>query len=141
MNESAVRFPFSETEKRIGGLPYLPFVLKYQKNSLSVKGLLDTGSTVNVLLYETGFQLGAIWEHQTTRVKLTGNLANYEARAIIITARVDEFNPVKLAFAWTEAKDVPLILGQMNFFLEFDVCFYGSIGEFGIAPKKRLYRI
>jgi hypothetical protein len=111
MNERAVRFPFSETEKRIGGLPYLPFILEYRNKSLFVTGILDTGSTVNVLPYETGIQLGAVWDQQTTRVKLTGNLANYEARAIILTARVNEFNPVKLAFAWTEARDVPLILG------------------------------
>lgn len=141
MNENAVRFPFSETEKRIGGLPYLSFILEYRNKSLVVTGILDTGSTVNVLPYETGIQLGVVWDQQTTRVKLTGNLANYEARAIILTARVNEFNPVKLAFAWTEATDVPLILGQMNFFLEFDVCFYGSIGEFEIAPRRSRYRI
>jgi hypothetical protein len=141
MNEKAVRFPFSETEKRIGGLPYLPFVLEYRNQSLSVTGILDTGSTVNVLPYEIGNQLGATWAQQTTRVKLTGNLANYKARAIILNARVNEFNSVKLAFAWTEANDIPLILGQMNFFLEFDVCFYGSIGEFEITPKRSRYRI
>jgi len=73
--------------------------------------------------------------------KLTGNLANYVARAIILNAKVNEFKSVMLAFAWTEAKDVPLILGQMNFFLEFDVCFYGSIGEFEIAPRRNRYRI
>lgn len=135
INES-VRFPFSETDKRIGSLPYLPFVLNYQKRSLNVKGILDTGSTINVLPYEIGIKLGAIWEQQTTIVKLTGNLANLEARAIIITATVNKFNPVKLAFAWTQAKNVPLILGQMNFFLEFDVCFFGSQSTFEITPKK-----
>ena len=141
MNDKAVRFPFSETEKRIGGLPCLPFTLEYRNKSLFVTGILDTGSTVNVLPYEIGNQLGATWAQQTTRVKLTGNLANYKARAIILNARVNEFNSIKLAFAWTEVKDVPLILGQMNFFLEFDVCFYGSIGEFEIAPRRNRYRI
>lgn len=140
MNKSE-RYPFSETDRRIGSLPFIPFVLAYRKRSLSVSGLLDTGSTVNVLPHEIGIQLGAVWEQQQSRVKLTGNLANYEARAIILSAKVKEFSPVKLAFAWTEAKDIPLILGQMNFFLEFDVCFYGSIGEFEIAPKTNHYRI
>lgn len=141
MTDRFVRYPFSETAKRVGGLPYLPLVIEYRNQSLLVTGILDTGSTVNVLPYEIGIELGANWEQQTTKVKLTGNLANYEARAIVLGARIDEFNPVKLAFAWTMAKDVPLILGQMNFFLEFDVCFYGSIAKFDIAPKKSRYRI
>ena len=89
MNDKAVQFPFSETDIRIGSLPYLPLVLNYRKHSLAVKGILDTGSTVNVLPYEVGIELGAIWEQQTTRVKLTGNFANIEARAILISATVE----------------------------------------------------
>ena len=69
---------------------------------------------------------------------MTGNLANLEARAIIMTATVSKFYPVKLAFAWTQVKNVPLILGQMNFFFEFDVCFYGFQAVFDITPKKLL---
>jgi len=30
---------------------------------------------------------------------------------------------------------VPLILGQVNFFMEFDVCFYRSQLEFAISLK------
>jgi hypothetical protein len=32
--------------------------------------------------------------------------------------------PVPFAFAWSQAENVPLILGQVNFFLKFDVSFY-----------------
>jgi hypothetical protein len=133
MDNEAVRLPFSETDKRVGGLPYLSLLLTYGKNSIPVRGILDTG---NVLPYEVGYMLGANWEQQTTRVKLTGNLASYDARVIILTAIVNKFDPIKLAFAWTEAKNVPLILGQMNFFLEFDICFYAARSIFEIAPKK-----
>jgi hypothetical protein len=38
-------------------------------------------------------------------------------------------------FAWTQATTVPLILGQVNFFMEFDVCFYRSRLQFAISPK------
>lgn len=31
--------------------------------------------------------------------------------------------------------DTPLLLGRMNFFLEFDVCFYRSQLAFEIRPK------
>jgi len=38
-------------------------------------------------------------------------------------------------FAWTRAENVPLILGQVNFFMEFDVCFYRSQLAFNLSPR------
>ena len=49
-------------------------------------------------------------------------------------AKIGDFAPVRLVFAWVK-KEVPLILGQTNFFLEFDVYFYRSKLEFEIMPK------
>jgi hypothetical protein len=46
-----------------------------------------------------------------------------EARGLVLSATVAEFPPVLLAFAWTQSSEAPLILGHMNFFTEFDVCF------------------
>ena len=42
---------------------------------------------------------------------------------------------VRLAFAWTQAENVPLLLGQVNFFMEFDTCFYRSQLAFDVSPK------
>ncbi|HID51293.1 MAG TPA: hypothetical protein EYP41_04545 [Anaerolineae bacterium] len=53
---------------------------------------------------------------------------------LFMTAQVDEFSPVRLAFAWVKSDNVPLILGQTNFFMEFDVCFYRSKMTFEINP-------
>lgn len=116
-------------------LPYLPLTLTFQPAAHSVMGLLDTGATVNVLPYAIGLHLGAVWEQQTTPVRLTGNLAALEARVLLVSARVGAFDPVRLAFAWTRTEEVPLILGQVNFFLEFDVCFFRSRSEFEIRAK------
>jgi len=58
-----VRFAFTEVNPEFGALstlPYLPLTLTYQKQSLNVSGLLDTGSSVNVLPYEMGLMLGAV---------------------------------------------------------------------------------
>jgi hypothetical protein len=33
------------------------------------------------------------------------------------------FTSVLLVFAWTQARDTPVILGHMNFFAEFNVSF------------------
>jgi hypothetical protein len=46
-----------------------------------------------------------------------------------------QFKPVQLVFAWTRATNVPLLLGQVNFFMEFDVCFYCSQLSFEVSPK------
>jgi len=75
---------------------------------------------------------GYEWEWQTTTLILTGNLAQYEARVVLVQAIVGEFEPLQLVFAWTQAPNVPLILGQVNFFMEFDVCFYRSQLQFEI---------
>lgn len=86
--------------------------------------LLDTGASVNVLPYEIGLQLGAVWEEQTVPIALSGNLANNQARGVVLSGKVANFTPILLAFAWTQSNDAPLILGHMNFFAEFNVCFY-----------------
>ena len=54
---------------------------------------------------------------------------------LIVTAEVGDFASVRLAFAWTQGEKVSLILGQMNFFMEFDVCFFRSKLEFEVNPK------
>jgi hypothetical protein len=97
--------------------------------------LLDTGISVNVLPYSIGVQLGAIWEEQATSVTLAGNLASVEARGLLIPARIGDFAPVRLVFAWSRSDDIPLLLGRMNFFLEFDVCFYRSKLIFEVRVK------
>jgi hypothetical protein len=47
------------------------------------------------------------------------------------------FAPVRLAFAWASVDTVPVILGQVSFFLEFDVCFFRARRAFEIRPAQR----
>ena len=68
-----------------------------------------------------GLSLGAVWENQTLSIPLGRNLARFEARALVLTANVDRFDPIDLAFAWTQDRNAPLILVHMNYLLEFDV--------------------
>jgi hypothetical protein len=79
--------------------------------------------------------MGFVWEQQPTRVQLTGSLARLPARGVIVSGQVASFPPVDLAFAWTQSSDVPMILGQVNFFMEFDVCFFRSQAVFEVIPK------
>lgn len=137
---NAERYPFTVANSALGeaGLqPYLPITLTYQEQPVTVPGLLDTGAMVNVLPYQMEIDLGAVWEQQTTMLRLTGNLAHFEARGLLVSAVVGQFASVRLAFAWTKAPHVPLLLGQVNFFMEFDICFYRSRLIFETRPKER----
>ena len=136
----AEHFSFTAIDSSLGAassLPYVPLTLTNNGRSLAGASLLDTGATVNVLPYSTGVQLGAVWEQQTIPVRLSGNLAQVEARALIVSATLGNFAPVRLAFARTKVNDVPLVLGQINFFLEFDACFYHSQLLFEVSPNGR----
>ncbi len=135
---SVERFAYTNSRNSAGEsvlLPLLPLVLRLQEQSVAASGLLDSGATVNVLPYALGLQLGAVWEQQTVRVRLGGNLANHEARALLLSAVVGDFELVRLAFAWTRAENVPLILGQINFFAEFDICFFRAQQAFEVSRK------
>ncbi|MGF1604309.1 MAG: hypothetical protein ACFCU8_20310 [Thermosynechococcaceae cyanobacterium] len=132
------RFQFTERTDSLGRsstMPYLPIILTYQDRSIEVLALLDTGASVDVLPYEIGLQLGAIWSTQTASIELSGNLANSEARGLIVSGKVAHFSPILLAFAWTQSRDAPVILGHMNFFAEFNVCFYRHESAFEISPR------
>ena len=134
----AQRFPFVETNPSRGKasrLAYAPLTVSFRGRSADVMGLLDTGSAVNVLPWRVGIELGAIWDQQATSVRLTGNLAGDDARAILVDTTVGQFAPVRLAFAWTRSDAVPVILGQVNFFMEFDVCFFRSRLEFEVRLR------
>ncbi len=105
------RFPFTERTDSLGRasvMPYLPLTLTNGSFSVEVMALLESG-----------------------------NLADSEARGLVLSAIIAEFSPVLLAFAWTQAQDVPVILGQMNFFAEFNVCFYRHELAFEVCPRAK----
>ena len=98
-------------------------------------GLVDSGATINVMPYNLGLTLGAVWEDERAIIQLAGNLGDQPAIPFFAMAQVGEIPPIQLAFAWTKNLKAPLILGQTNFFMEFDVCFYRSKMEFEVQPK------
>jgi len=133
------RFPYVQVDPSLGAasaLPYVPITLTRGEQEVAASALVDSGAALNVLPYNVGLQLGAVWEQQTVPVQLSGNLAASEARALLVTGHVADFAPVRLAFAWTRNNNVPVILGQVNFFLEFDVSFYRYRLLFEIRPSE-----
>ena len=85
-----------------------------------------------MLPYATGLQLGGLWENQKATLKLAGNLGGFTAQPVFVMATIGDFAPIRLVFAWSRSDNLPLILGQMNFFMEFEVCFFRKQQEFEI---------
>jgi hypothetical protein len=137
MTASVQQFPYVPRDPSLGNAslaPMLPLTL-IGGQSVATSGLADSGAAINVLPYALGVQLGFEWQQQTRSVELSGNLASVEARVVVLSAGVGSFPPVRLAFAWAQTDEVSVMLGQVNFFMEFDVCFYRSRGVFEVRPK------
>ena len=116
-------------------LPLLPVSLINGNNRLEANGLLDSGAVVSVLPYSAGIQLGLLWEDHRIYFQLAGNLDRIPAKAVLLSVQVANMEPVTIAFAWSQSDSVRLILGQTNFFTEFDVCFFRSKETFEIRPN------
>jgi hypothetical protein len=135
-----MRFKYSitsPTQNEFDSLPRLSLSLRREDRIVELIGLVDSGATVNVLPYELGLQLGGMWEDRRAVIQLAGNLGNQQAMPFSAIAQIGEFLSTELVFAWSRSPPVPLILGQTNFFLEFDVCFYLSTSEFEVNPKSQ----
>lgn len=122
-------------QSQLDSLPWLPLVLQYGSRRLQATGLVDSGATINVLPYDVGLQVGATWDDQQATIQLAGNLGRYTAMPLVLMAGVGTYTPARLAFAWSQSRQTPLILGQTNFFFEFEIHFYRAEGEFEIDPR------
>jgi hypothetical protein len=113
-----------------------PITLKRDSIAIQVTALVDSGSDVNVLPYDVGVALGVRWEDARIPLDLGGK-QNLEARALLVSGLVQPFDSVDLVFAWTRSNSTPVILGQTNFFAEFDVCFHQSRHQLQVAPRPK----
>ena len=133
-----MRFKYSTNspnQNEFDSLPRIPIILHKNNLSIETNGLVDSGATVNVLPYQFGIQLGEVWDNNQPVIQLAGNLSNQLAIPVSAMVKIADFPSTRLVFAWTNSPNLPLILGQPNFFLEFDVCFYRSKLEFEFNPK------
>ena len=103
--------------------------------TVPVSGLVDSGAMISVLPYSMGARFGVDWNSLTQGTLVGGVATSVPAKVISADATVASFPPVVLLFAWAASDDVPLLFGYANFFLEFDVCFYATRGEFTVAPR------
>src|SRR5687767_13736849 len=109
MTESSIShyLAATATPRATDFMPFLPFKIACEEKSKDILGLVDTGASVNVLPCQIGVELRSICQQRTTLFGLTGNLANYEARVLLLLLASSFFAPVNLAFFWTLADYVP----------------------------------
>lgn len=131
------QFPYRDRNPSTPGfdlMPDIPILLRSPPPALSGLALVDSGATISVLPYALGVQLGFDWKSQNLPLRLTGTLAQVEARGIVVEAVVGQLPPVRLVLGWAASDQVPFVLGQFNFFQAFDISFFRSRGVFEIRP-------
>ena len=116
-------------------MPYVPLRLFNGDESISEYALVDSGSTINVMPFSIGTRLGLDWEQQSKSINLTGNLAGVAAKGVVVEAQAGASERTTLVFAWARTDNMPLLLGQVNFFMEFEVCFNRSQQSFEINHR------
>ena len=133
------RFSYTLMPGFIGGMPFADIQLSHNDRSVSASALIDSGSALNILPLDVGLELGFIWEKQTVPLDLAGALRGSQAYAVLVHVELAPFPSLDLGFAWVNrpAADIRILLGQVNFFQEFNVCFYGHHQVFDITPRSR----
>lgn len=126
---TTVRFPY--LMKAPGGstvdlMPLLPLELRRNSQRFRSIALVDSGATMNVLPYSLGATLGVDWNSLPSSTSIGGAGGHVQAKIIAAEAIINGFPPVPLLFSWLQSDSFPFVLGQTNFFMAFDVCFYRS---------------
>jgi len=102
-------FPYTATDQLPTSLmPRLSLLLSLNQRQVEVIGLLDTGAAVNVLPYQVGLALGAVWEDQITPVSLVGSLGQFDARALVVRQHIRKSQPTKRC-GWCSRGPVPIL--------------------------------
>lgn len=125
-----MRFPYDSKLR-----PTLPVLLSGLTTSLEARALVDSGADVNVLPWSMGLRLGFTWNPNKATIRIVGAPERAAAMPVLLSMTVGDLPSATQAFAWSQSDDVPLLLGQTNFFMEFDVCFFRSQMAFSVVRK------
>jgi len=131
------RFSYTPNPQFPVGMPLIDIQLSNGSKSLIVSALVDSGAALNILPFDLGIELGLVWEDQNFPIDLGGILTGFQAYAVLLEAQITNTQPIQLAFAWVSrpSSEVRTLLGQVNFFQEFDIHFYGNQQLFDVEPK------
>lgn len=135
---SSQRFPYTPHPQFPVGIPFVNRLGHSTKN-MALPAVVDSGAALNVLPHDMGLSLGLDWEEQTYPLDMGGMLASTQAFAVLLEAEIEAFPPFQLGFAWINkpSTEIRVLLGQVNFFQEFDVHFYGHQKLFEITLRTK----
>jgi hypothetical protein len=125
-----MRFPYDSRQR-----PLLPVTLVSSLEATEAVALVDSGAEVNVLPWSLGVKLGLVWNPNKATLRVTAGSGRAAAMPVLLTMSFGKSSSVTQAFAWCQSDNLPLVLGQTNFFLEFDVCFFRSQLEFSVVRR------
>lgn len=114
----------------------MPVVIKNRQRTIRALALVDSGADLNVMPYRMGIALGGIWEEEREFLGIAGLSATADTRLMHVEVTVGRLPVARMGFTWTQSDAIDLVLGQVNFFSRFDVCFYRSRNIFEIALRK-----
>lgn len=129
------RFPYVQRTPQFSA-PYLSICLHGVTTSLEELALVDSGATLSILPRSMGEKLGLNWLKATSLGKIAAASGAPEGRSARVKCQFGTLEPVTLGFAWIENDSVPLVLGQVDFFRQFKICFFESEREFEISELR-----
>lgn len=133
-----VQFPYLPRPNGTGPhdtAPLLPARLSFNSAAVDVEFLVDSGAVTNVVPYDVGARFGLSWQRLPKSLTVGGAGGSAPAKALPLNITIGSLPPTTLFFAWVITNTYPLVLGQVDFFQHFDVCFFRSRGVFQIQPR------
>ncbi len=77
-----------------GDLPIIRIALYHAGHEITIPAVVDSGAMVSVLPYDTGIELGFVWEEQTVPVKLGGTCQGVPAFGVLVQGFRQFISPV-----------------------------------------------
>ena len=99
--------------------PFLPVRIRYRQLEIQTMALLDSGSDINVLPYKLGLDLGADWDSREDIEGLEGIGGGLIAKRFVADLYIETWPSIRQIFAWARDDDIPVILGQVDFFQNY----------------------
>lgn len=115
--------------------PVLPFRAERNGIIADLQGVVDSGAMVSVLPYDVGARFGVAWSSLAYSTTIGGVAGSVPAKLLPLDTTVAPFPPIPLVYAWAQSNTVPLVLGHVDFFGSFEVCFFADKGIFHVRPR------
>ncbi len=102
--------------------PLVPVTIRYAENEIQTLALLDSDADINLMPFQLGLDLGFDWDTGGDYTGLEGLGGGLAAKKSVADLYLGSWPSIRQIFAWARNDDVPVILGQWNFFEMVDVC-------------------